>query len=141
MASEDSDELVSGLAMVHRLRDHRDFDETLSGQVPVIRDDLHTPSESLEVIPLRGAHWMLLEERDDRLQQISSASHGVLAEVLAMVVVPTVHVDAPDAEEALELFETGATPLALRYDEPVEHLVSGCVACASRAARLPHEAD
>jgi hypothetical protein len=140
MASEDSEELVSGLAMVHRLRDRRYLDKTLPGQMSVIRNDLHTPSERLEVVSLRGLQWMLLEERD-RLQQVSSASHGVLAEVLAMVVVPTVEVDTPDAEEALELLETGATPLALGYDEPVEHLVAGCVAFAPRAAWLPHEAD
>ena len=84
---------------------------------------------------------MPLEERDNRLQQIRSASHGVLAEVLAMVVVPPVHVDTPDAEEALELFETGATSLALSHDEPVEHLVSGRVASSLRAVWLPHEAD
>jgi hypothetical protein len=141
MASEDSDELVPGLAMVHRLRDRRDLDQSLPGQVSINGDDLHTPSEGLEVVLLRGPQWMVLEERNDRLQQISSATYGVLAEVLPMVVTPPVHIDTPNPEEALELLEADAAALTLGYDEPVEHLVAGCVASSPRAAWLPHEAD
>jgi hypothetical protein len=81
------------------------------------------------------------EEWDDPLQQIFSTSHDVLAQMLAVVVVPTVHVDPADPEEPLELFEAGTTALALCHDEPMEHLVAGRVASSPRTAWLPHEAD
>ena len=141
MASEDSDELVSGLAMVHRLRDRRDLDETLAGQVSIGGDDLHTPRERIEVVLLRGTERILLEERDDRLQQVSPASNGVLAEVLTMVVMPPVDVDATDPEEVSELLEASATPLALRYDKTMEHLIAGRVASSPRTVSLPYETD
>ena len=133
MASEDSDELVPGLPMIHRLRDRRDLDKTLASPMSISGDDLHTPRERLEIVALGCSQRMLLEERDYRLQQVPSASNGVLAEVLPMVVVSTVDVDTPDAEEALKLLETGAAPLALSYDEPVKHLVAGRVAFSPRA--------
>jgi hypothetical protein len=141
MASEDSDQVVPGFAVVHRLRDLRDLDETLTGQVSVDGNDLHTTRERFEVVALRGAKRVLPEERDDGPKQLLSTSDVVLAEVLTMVVVPAVHVDAPDSEEALELLETSPAPLALRHDEPVKHLVSGRVASSPRAVWLPHEAD
>ena len=43
MVSEDSDELVSGLLVIHRLCDIRDVGQTFSGQVPTSGDDVHTP--------------------------------------------------------------------------------------------------
>jgi hypothetical protein len=49
MASEDSDEFVSGLAMVHRLCDLGDLHKTVTGQVATVGDDLHAPRELLEV--------------------------------------------------------------------------------------------
>jgi hypothetical protein len=84
---------------------------------------------------------MALEERDDRLQQVFSAPHEVLAKVLAVIVVTPINEDPPDSEEALKLLEARAAPLTLRYDEPMKHLVAGSVAFPASAARLPHEAD
>src|SRR5438876_931394 len=74
MASEDSDELVSGLAMVHRLCNLGDLDETLTGQMPFGSDDVHTPRELLEIMPLRGAKRILTEERNDHLHEIRATS-------------------------------------------------------------------
>ena len=141
MASEDSDELLPGLTMIHRLRDRRNLHKTLAGQVSIGSDDVHTPRERLEVVALRRTKPMLPEERDDRLQQIASAPNGVLAEVLTMVVVPTVHVDPADPEEPLKLLEASTTALTLRHDEPMKHLVAGRVAFSPRTVLLPHEAD
>ena len=42
MASEDSDQFVPGLAMVHGLRDLRDLDQAGRREMTVRRDDLET---------------------------------------------------------------------------------------------------
>jgi hypothetical protein len=68
MASEDSDQIVSGLPSIHRLSDLSDFDETGRRSVRISGDELDTSHELLEVFSLRAPKRMLLEERDDRLQ-------------------------------------------------------------------------
>ena len=141
MASEDSDQFVSGLAMIHRLRDLSYLDETLSGQMATRVDDLHAPRELLEVVTLRRPERMLTEKRNDRPDQLRAAAHEVLAEMLAVVVMTLVDEDPAYAEEALELFEAAPALLALSHDEPMEHLVAGCVASSFRAVRLTHETN
>jgi hypothetical protein len=141
MVSEDSDELVSGLLVIHRLCDRRDVDETLSGQVPTRSDDLHTPWERFEVVAFWRPERVLPEERNDLLQKILTTTHVVLAQVLLMVVVPAVHEYAANLEELLQVIEASPAPLTLRYDEPVEHLVAGSVASSPHAVSLLREAD
>src|SRR5215216_1341422 len=93
MVSEDSDELVPGFAMIHRLCDLRYLDQTRPGQVSTSVDDLHAPREFLEVVPFRGPQRMLVKERNDRLHKIRAAANEVLAKMFPVVVVTTVHED------------------------------------------------
>jgi hypothetical protein len=53
MASEDSDELVSGLAPVHRLHDLDDLSKTFAFQVMAASHQLDARCELLEVETLR----------------------------------------------------------------------------------------
>ena len=102
MASEDTDELVSGLPAIHGLCDLRDLDETFGRHVPAGGDESHAVSELLEVQLLGTPHRMLLEERDDRLQQIGASPHGVTVHVLPVVVVPPIRNHIANAEELTE---------------------------------------
>jgi hypothetical protein len=90
MASEDSDQFVSGFLMIHRLRDLCDFDETLSSQMSITWDHVHTPCKLLEVIALRGPQGVLTKERNDRFDEICPSSDDVLRQVLLVIVVSLV---------------------------------------------------
>jgi len=141
MASEDSDQFVSGFLMIHRLCDLCDFDKTLSGQMSLARDHVHTPCELLEVIPLRSPQGVLTKERDDRFSEICPSSNDVLRQVLLVIVVPLVLEDPSNSKELSELFEAGEASHSLRHDESMEHLIAGSVAFPVSAARLPNETD
>ena|SRR5712691_7578678 len=99
MASEDSDQLVPGFLPIHGLNDFRDLDETFGRLVPACGNEFNAASELLEVLLLWASHRMLSEERNDRLQQITTSSHGVAKHVLAVVVVSPVRHDNTNAEE------------------------------------------
>ena len=105
MASEDSDELVTGLLVIHRLGDASDLDKTVPRQVPTRLDHIHARRKPLEVVSLRGTKRVSSEERNDRLHEMFTPGHGVLAQVLPVVVVPSVDMKSSYAEELLELFE------------------------------------
>jgi hypothetical protein len=77
MASEDSDELRSGFASVHRLDDLGNLHQALSGQVVTASDHLHAVSELAEVTSLRCVEGMPLEERNDPIQQIRATTDDV----------------------------------------------------------------
>ena len=79
MASEDSDEVVPGFTVIHRLRDFSYLDKTLSGQMPISCDDFHASCELLEVMLLRRPHRIPAKERDDRLDQFRTPAHVILA--------------------------------------------------------------
>ena len=132
MVSEDSDEVVSGLAVVHRLCYLRDLDEPLSGHMSTGVDDLHAPRELLEIALFGRPQWILTEERDDPLHEVCSTTNVVLAEMLLVVVVSLVDVDLTHPEEPPKLFEALTATLALRYDKPVKHLIAGSVASSPR---------
>ena len=127
--------------MVHCLSDLGDLDQTFMRQMSTILDHGHAPREALEIVPLRGLQRMLAEERDDRLREIPPSADVVLTKVLLVVVVPLVDEDAANPEEAPELFEAARTSCALRNDEPMEHLIAGCVALPALPAWLPDETD
>jgi hypothetical protein len=105
MVSEDSDQVVSGLPPVHRLRDLGDLDETVDLQMTTGGNELDTPRELLEVLMLRSPHRVLPEERDNRLQQIRAAPHHVSMQVLPMIVVSGVDQHLADTEELAERME------------------------------------
>ena len=141
MASEDSDELVSGFLPVHRLGDLRDLDETFGRLVPADGDQLDAAGELLEVLLLRASHRIPLEERDDRLQEMRATTHGVAIHVLPVVVIAPIWEDAADAEVLTKALEARDTGGALRDRELVRHLETGSVASSPHAVRLPREAD
>ena len=141
MASEDSDQFVSGFLPVRRLRDLRDLDETADRLVSTGRHEFDAAGELLEVLLLRTQHRMLSEERDDRLQKITATTHDVAQHVLSMVVVPLVRDHTAHAEELTQLFEARDAGSALRDRELVSYLETGRVAAPARTVWLPYEAD
>jgi hypothetical protein len=141
MASEDSEELVSGLPSVHRLSDFDDLNETVDRFVTIRGDELDTSYELLEVCLLRAAHRMLPKERYHRPEQILTPSHDVPKQMLAMIVVSLVRENLPDAEELTEVVEAVHALRALRHCELVSDLVTELVAGASGAVALSDKAD
>ena len=123
MVSEDSDQLMPGLAMIHRLSDLGDLDQTLSSPMSTSTDHLHAQRELLEVTLFRCAKPMLAEERNDRFHQSRTRVDDVLAQMLAVVVMPLVHVEPSHAEEALELLQTATATDSLGHDKPMRDLV------------------
>ncbi len=119
MASEDSDELVPGLLPVHRLSDLHDLDETFCRPVSADGDELDAAGELFEVLLLRTLHRILPKERNDRLQQILTTTHGVAEHVLPVVVIPPVRDHITNTEELTKMFETRDTgsTLSLRIRE------------------------
>ena len=79
MASEDSDQFVSGFLPVHRLRDFSDLNQTGWVQMQTFCRQLNALSELLEVRVFRASQRELTEERDDRLHQFGSPTDVVLA--------------------------------------------------------------
>jgi hypothetical protein len=73
MASEDSDEIVSGFPPVHRLHDLDDVGKARASQVMPVSHHLDAKSELLEVETLRRAQRMRPKERDDPLEQVLPA--------------------------------------------------------------------
>ena len=110
MASEDSDELLPGLSVVHRLSNLRDLDEPFWTEMLPSVCQFDTESELLEVQLFRGSERMRPEERDDRLQQLRSSFHDELAQVFPMVVVSSVNEDPTHAEELAKLLDGAETP-------------------------------
>src|SRR4051812_17061237 len=103
MASEDPDQVLSGLLAVHRLRDLRDLNQTLSGQMTTAGDAGHAISELQEVLLLGAPHGIRPKERNDLLEQILTASHDVAMQVLSVVVVALVDQHLTHTEEIPEL--------------------------------------
>src|SRR5438128_1524132 len=78
MASEDSDQILSGFSVVHRLSDLSDLNQPLSSEMPILVDDFHAPCELLEVKSLRRSQRMPAEEWNDHFLQITLLSDDVL---------------------------------------------------------------
>src|SRR6266511_2647459 len=121
MASEDSNEIVSGFLPVHRLDDLCDLDETFGRLVAACRDELEATCELLKVLLLRAPHRIAPEERNDPLQKILAATHGVPIHVLPVVVIPPVWDHSTDAEVLTEIIEARYAGGALRDRELMRH--------------------
>ncbi len=76
MVSEDSQQF-RGFAEVHRLCDLRDFDDPLEREVSAELHQSDDPSEPGEVVSLRGSQWVLLEEGDDDLGEVSVSMNAI----------------------------------------------------------------
>ena len=141
MASEDSDQLVSGFAPVHRLHNFDDLRKTSLRLVATLRHELDTRSELLAVEPLCSTKWMLPEKRNDPFEQILATTNAVAVQVLAVVVTPPVDVHLSHSKELPKIVEARGAARALRDHEVMGDLVSGRVAASSRPAWLPDETD
>ena len=84
---------------------------------------------------------MLSEERNDRLQQILAPSHHVSMQVLAVVVMSTIHDHLTDSKMLSEFVQGADTALTLRDHELMEHLESDPAAVPVLPALLPEERD
>jgi len=141
MASEDSDEFVSGFPPIHRLSNPNDLDETIAGQMLAGRDALYARGEPVEVLLLRGSHGMPPEVRDNPLQQILAPTDDVSVQVLAVVVVALVRHYLTHPEVGTEIAEALNARNALSHSELVRHLIAGSVAGSAWPVRLPDKAD
>jgi hypothetical protein len=103
MASEDSDQLMAGCPPIHRFDDLSDFNKTSDIEMPSVHYQSHTACEPLEITLLYRAKRVGLEEGDYRPHEILPPIYDELAQMLAMVVLALVDIDAPNAKEALEL--------------------------------------
>ncbi len=99
MASEDSDQLRSGLLMVHGLRDPHYLDQPLVREVPIRSADLDALGKLHKVALLCGEQRMLPEERDDHREEIRSSHHYEVPHVLLVVVMAAVDVQPPNPKE------------------------------------------
>ena len=84
---------------------------------------------------------MLSEERNDRLQQILAPSHHVSVQILAVVVMSTIHDHLTNSKVLSELVQGADAALTLCDDELVEHLESDPAAVPILPALLPEERD
>jgi hypothetical protein len=141
MASEDTDQLLSGCPSIHRLDDLRDFNQTIDIEMPAVRNHSHATRELLEIALLRRPQRVGLEERYYRPHKILPPIHDELSQVLTMVVVARAHVYPTCAEEAPKLLKRRSAADALRHYEPVRHLIPDLVASAVPPTWLPDEPD
>jgi hypothetical protein len=141
MASEDSDQVLSGFSMVHGLRDFRDLDQPLGRQVPAFMAHLDAPRKLLEILPLRRAKRVGSEERDDHSKEIVPPGHDVAVQVLLVIVVPSIDADGTDAKELLQPVQGINAFRALNDHKTVSYLVSGLVALSTSPIWLSNEAN
>jgi len=141
MASEDSDQISSGLLTIHRFSDLRNVRQAEMAFVDTSVDHLDTASELLEISLLRRMHVVLRKERNDRVDQIRSTPHHIAIQVLLVIVVSPIGDHASHSEEAHELVQTGNALHALRYSKLVRHLIAGLVAFPARSIWLPNETN
>ena len=141
MASEDSDEIVSGLTSVHRFSDPCNLDQAVDRLVTAGGNELDASDEFVEVGTLRRPQRMPLEERNNHFLQLASASYDVPVQMLAMIVVSAIRDHLTDAEELTEFMEDADTLSALRHRELVSNLVTELVASSTRPILLPDKAD
>lgn len=103
MVSEDSQNL-GWLAMIHRLSDTGDLDQSTDRKMPPAIHQSDNIGELVEVVSLRRSQWVLIEERDNDIPEISEPLHAVPEYIFPVVVVPTVAEHLAASEEADKLF-------------------------------------
>jgi hypothetical protein len=145
MVSEDSQHF-GWFAEVHRLGDLRDFDNPLKREVPAEPHQSDDPSELHEVVSLRCSQWVLLEERNDDLGEVSVSLNAITEEILPMIVVPAVAIDTAAAEPPHHVFENITTRCALNDGElgsdlPTQGHRAATVDGAAKAAFSIYEPD
>jgi hypothetical protein len=103
MVSEDSQDL-GWLAMVHCLGDTGDLDQTADRKMSSVIHQGNDIGELVEVVSLRRPQWVLLEERDDRVPEISIALDAIPEYIFPVIVVSAITEHLAASEEADKLF-------------------------------------
>jgi hypothetical protein len=145
MVSEDSQQF-GWFAEVHRFGDLRDFDNPLDREVPAEPHQFDDPSELDEVVSLRCSQWVLLEERNDDLGEVSVPLNAITEEILPMIVVSAVAIDTAAAEPSHHVFKNIAARCALNDGElgsdlPTQGHRAATVDGAAKAAFSIYEPD
>ena len=146
MVSEDSQEF-GWLSVVHRLRDLRDLDDAVGGEVPPMAHQVEDPCELLEVASFRSPQRMFTKERDDYVAQVIEPLNAISEHILPMIVVSAVAIDLSATEETHQIVEDVATRCALcdgklRSDLPSQrHRAASIDGCAEAAFSVyePHD--
>ena len=88
---------------------------------------IHHPKDFFklqEVVALRRSQWIRIEERNDHFTKIRPPMHVVDEQIILVIVVSAVSIDASASEEILEQLEYGKTPCSLHHRKPWLHLPS-----------------
>ena len=108
MVSEDSQDL-GWLPMVHRLGDTGDIDQTADRKMLPLIHQGNDIGELVEVVSLRRPQWVLLEERDYDIPEISEPLHAIPEYIFPVIVVPAITEHLAASEEADKLFQNVPT--------------------------------
>jgi hypothetical protein len=141
MASEDSDQLGSGLSAIHRLGDLDDVEQPSRRQVMTLVDQLHAQSETVEIDSLGAPKREHPKERNDLSKEVRTLPYDEAMQMLTMVVASPVDDDLACAEEALKLLQAIQASLALDDSELMRDLKAGLVASPAWPVWLPDKAD
>jgi hypothetical protein len=141
MASEDSDQFISGFLMIHRLHDCRDFRQSLTGEVMADRAQIDAALELGEVISLARSQRISLEERNNDLAEIISPAHYEVPKIFFVVVMSSIDVDRSNSEEFAELVQSGQTSGALDHNKRMTHLPPGPITDPIGSAGLTSQTD
>jgi hypothetical protein len=141
MASEDSDQIMSGCLTIHCLSNLCNFDQARCFLMQAVINHAHTTSKPFKVGLLGRMQGMSLKERDYRSQEILPAVNNELGQMLTMIIVPLHDIHATYAKEALKLLKRRPTADTLRHDKTMSNLVPGFVAFSTNSAWLPNEPD
>jgi hypothetical protein len=141
MASEDSDQFLSGFLAVHGSDDFNNRRQTFTTEVLLPIHHLDTRRELLEVAMLRRAQRVSTEERNHNGEQIRSPTNHISMQQFPVIVVATIDQDHANTEEGLELIKTPDALGTLGHDKLVEHLIPSSVADSAITVRLTHQAE
>lgn len=141
MVSEDSNPVGAVFPPIHRRRKLSDCFQSLWSEVIVGSHPLHTLCELFKVFPFCGLQRMLLEKRDDDLEQFVALAHDIAVQGFLMVIRASVDDKRADAEEVLQLLQGVEAACALRHRELMEHLYSSFVALAEVSIGLIEKTD
>src|ERR1700716_1059510 len=136
MASEDSDQLRSGLLVVHRLHDLDDVGQPASREVMAGRTEIHALSKLQKVSLLFSAQRVCHEERNDHLTEIKPIRHDVPPQIFFVVVEAPVEAKRTHSEELSQPFQGVQASGALHDHERVTYLPPGPVAFAVHSPSL-----
>src|SRR6266480_7193249 len=141
MASEDSDQVLSRLSVIHRLGDLRDLDEPGHRQVPARVADLDALGESLEVLPLCGTKRVLPKERDDDFKEFVASADDETMQMLLVIVVAAIDRHRAGIEEVAQLLQRIQGTLPLHDHEAMRHLIAVSIATSFSPIGLLDEAN